>query len=147
MIILRFTPIALLIFFLQSCAKDEGPFVRVTPSANNDTTDIPQIPEPTVFPYTISFTNHVRPLFPASCVQGCHNPSRAKLDLRPSVAYDQLLTDGFSAPYVDTLMPKISVLYKHLTGEYTLMPMGGPKLSQGMIDTVYNWIVQGALNN
>jgi len=138
-----------------SCAKDEGPFIKKTATVPTpkDTVPTPKdttpstIPEPTVFPYTILFNTDVKPIFPASCVQGCHNPNHPKLDLRPNVAYKQLLTDGFSAPYVNVSTPKQSILYLHLVGVYTLMPKGGQKLSQGKIDTVYTWITQGALDN
>ena len=152
--LLVFTGVFSLIIF--SCAKDEGPFVKktVTPAPKpqdtvptpNDTTP-KTIPEPTVFPYTISFNTDIKPIFPASCVQGCHNPQHPKLDLRPNVAYQQLLIDGFSAPYANVSMPKQSILYLHLVGIYTLMQKDGQKLSQGKIDTVYTWITQGALDN
>jgi hypothetical protein len=149
-----FSLAVILSIIIFSCAKDEGPFIKksITPIPQ-DTTPTPQdttpttMPEPTVFPYTISFNTDVKPIFPASCVQGCHNPNHPKLDLRPNVAYNQLLTAGVSAPYVNVPMPKQSILYLHLVGVYTLMPKGGPKLSQGKIDTVYTWITQGALDN
>jgi hypothetical protein len=136
-----------------ACAKDEGPFIKKTPSVpvtdtlpnNNDT--VITIPEPTVYTYSIGFSTHVKPIFQASCIMGCHNSNHPYLDLRPPVAYNELLTTGASAPYVNTGMPKLSVIYKHLVGIYTLMPKGGPKLPQGKIDTVYTWISQGALNN
>lgn len=136
---------ALLLF---SCAKDEGPFVNNTNTGNTITdTTIITIPEPTVYSYPISFGTDVKPIFPASCVMGCHNPQHPKLDLRPPVAYDQLLTDGASAPYVNVTDPKLSILYLHLVGIYTPMPLDNPKLPQGQIDTIFTWISQGALNN
>ncbi|GIK70704.1 MAG: hypothetical protein HND27_01160 [Bacteroidetes bacterium] len=148
--------ISLLSLIAFSCAKDEGPFVKKmalplpkpqdTVPSPTDTTPT-TIPEPTVFPYTILFNTDVKPIFPANCVQGCHNPQHPKLDLRPNVAYKQLLTDGFSAPYVNVSVPKQSILYLHLVGIYPLMPKNGQKLSQGKIDTIYTWISQGALDN
>ncbi|MFP5470249.1 MAG: hypothetical protein ACLGGV_01515 [Bacteroidia bacterium] len=145
-----------LLIFISSCAKDEGPFAPLVSSNTNSDIqdsildsilDSETIPEPTVYSYTISFNNDIKPLFKASCVHGCHNPNHPKLDLRPPVAYDQLLTDGFSAPYVNSSLPKSSSLYLHLIGTYTLMPKDAEKLSQGKIDTVYTWISQGTLNN
>lgn len=144
---------ALLFLFLISCEKDEGPFVKktivVTPvdtSGNQDTVII-TIPEPTVYTYSISFGSHVKPVFQTSCIMGCHNMNHPYLDLRPPVAYNELLSTGASAPYVNVSMPKQSILYKHLVGIYTLMPKDASKLPQGQIDTIYTWISQGALNN
>lgn len=142
--------VALMLLF--SCTKDSGPYVVYeeitnTPPVNNGGTNEPTIPDPTIYAYTISFGTHVKPMLQQNCVQACHSPQHPKLDLRPQVSYDQLLIDGFSAPYVDTLNPQQSSLYLHLAGVYTLMPQGGPKLLQGKIDTVYTWIAQGALNN
>lgn len=149
--ILFITLFLLLFSLFFSCEKDSGPYIIEIPKeekSNNDTiiTD-PIIPTPTVYPYTISYETHVKPVFQQNCIQACHNPQHPKLDLRPSVSYAQLLTDGFSAPYVNITNPNQSILYLHLAGVYTLMPQGGPKLSQGQIDTVYTWIAQGALNN
>ncbi len=148
-----FTTICIVLF---ACAKDEGPFVKkitqnpppndTVPKNPNDTIPNP-IPEPTVFPYTIRFGADIKPLFQASCISGCHNMHHPKLDLRPPVAYNQLLSNGSSAPYVNVSTPKHSILYLHLVGVYTLMPKNGQKLPQGQIDTVFTWISQGALNN
>ena len=137
--------------FLTSCEKDSGPYITDIPIeeiSNNDTIVTgPTIPDPTIFSYTISYGTHIKPMLSQNCVQACHNPQHPKLDLRQNVSYAELLTDGFSAPYVNTLTPNQSILYLHLVGIYTLMPQGGPKLSQGKIDSVYTWIAQGALNN
>lgn len=136
-----------------TCTKDEGPFVQKTivippiDTGGNQDTLIISIPEPTVYSYTIGFNTHVKPVFQASCIMGCHNMNHPFLDLRPPVAYNELLTMGTNAPYVNVSAPKQSTLYKHLVGIYTLMPKNGQKLPQGKIDTVYTWISQGALNN
>lgn len=143
----------LFLFGFVSCEKDEGPFVKktmvVTPvdTTTKQDTIIITIPEPTVYSYSISFGTHVKPVFQASCLMGCHNMNHPYLDLRPPVAYNELLTTGASAPYVNVSMPKQSILYKHLVGIYTLMPKDASKLPQGKIDTIYTWISQGALNN
>jgi hypothetical protein len=137
------TVFALTVFF--SCDKDSGPYIIEIPNeegTNNDTTTTPTVPDPTVFSYSISYGSDIKPLLQQNCVQSCHNSQHPKLDLRPQVSYDQLLTDGFSAPYVDIINPNQSLLYLHLAGIYTLMPQGGPQLSQGKIDSVYTWISQ-----
>lgn len=144
------------ILFQPSCSKDEGPFILDPENTinNSDTTNLKDTTNnqdstttPTIYPYTIKYDVHVKPMLALNCVQGCHNRSHAKLDLRPKVSYRQLLTDGVSAPYVDTAQPQNSIIYNHLTGKYTLMPKDGPPLSQGKIDTIYTWISQGAKNN
>lgn len=132
--------------FFISCDKDSGPYIKIIKNLN-DTLDLDTIPEPTVYPYSIKFGADIKPIFTGNCVRACHNPSHPKLDLRPPVVYKQLLTDGKSAPYVNIVTPKQSLLYLHLTGIYTLMPKDGPKLSQGKIDSVFTWISQGAIDN
>ena len=140
-----------LLIILSSCEKDSGPYIVKMPYeeeiTNDTTTTTPTIPSPTVFTYTISYGSDIKPMLSQNCVQSCHNTQHPKLDLRQQVSYDQLLTDGFSAPYVNTVTPNQSILYLHLAGIYTLMPQGGPQFSQGKIDSVYTWITQGALNN
>lgn len=142
---------SLVMVFLFSCTKDSGPYVVyeeiIAEPINKGDTNEPTIPDPTIYTYTISYNTDVKPMLQQNCVQACHSPQHPKLDLRPQVSYNQLLTDGFSAPYVNSTSPAQSSLYLHLAGVYTLMPQGGPKLSQGKIDTVYTWIAQGALNN
>ena len=136
-----------LILFIISCSKDKGPLVRKTNKLPDKPNDSINILEPTILPITISFNNHLKPVFKNSCIQGCHTPSHPKLDLRPPVAYNQLLTLGKSAPYVNPAEPKKSILYLHLVGIRLPMPKDKPKLYQSAIDTVYTWIVQGAANN
>ena len=136
-----------LIILIISCAKDKGPLVRKTTNAPNKPIDSINIPEPTILPITISFNNHIKPVFKNNCIQGCHNPSHPKLDLRPPVAYNQLLTLGKSAPYVNPAEPKKSILYLHLVGIRHPKPKDKPKLQQAAIDTVYTWIYQGAAND
>ena len=129
--LLKITIVFTFALSVYSCTKDKGPF---TPS-KVDTSEID----------TVSFTTHVQPIFDASCIS-CHNASHSKLDLQPAVSYNQLLTGGFSAPYVDTANPTQSNIYLHLTGALSIMPPSG-SLPDGNIDVVLLWIEQGALNN
>jgi hypothetical protein len=57
-----------------------------------------------------------------------------------------LLFTGFNAPYVDTLDAANSRIYKHLTGELSLMPPSGA-LSDQDKSLILLWIQQGANNN
>lgn len=133
--------------FLFSCAKDEGPYVIEQSIDPVDPIPVVVIPDPTVLNYTVSFSTDIKPIFNANCLQGCHNPQHATLDLRQSVAYDQLTTLGGNAPYVDSLHPETSSLYLHLVGIYSPMPKNQAKLPQDLINKVYTWIYQGHLNN
>ena len=144
--LVRLLPLVITIF-LFSCAKDEGPFVVKDAMGPLDPIPSNGIPDPTVFSYPISFASDIKPIFQASCLQGCHNPNHPTLDLRPSVAYNQLTSLGVNAPYVNATNPESSSLYLHLVGVYTPMPKNNAQLSQGLIDTVYTWIYQGTLNN
>lgn len=111
---------------LGGCAKDEDPFN--TPGTTS--TD------------SVSFIGQVIPIFNSYCIQ-CHNESHPKLNLKSSVAYSQLLETGFSAPYVDTLVPGNSNIYLHLTAQLPVMPPSGPLPSQE-VSTIFQWIQEGA---
>lgn len=142
-------PLIGLIIMTASCVKDQGPYIieQAYIPPPEDTVIIPGPVTPTVYSETIFFSTDISPMLQQNCVQQCHNQQHPKLDLRPQVSYDQLLTLGVSAPYVNTTNPNQSLLYLHLAGVYTLMPEGGPALSQGKIDSVFTWVTQGALNN
>lgn len=81
----------------------------------------------------------------------CHNAETFyPLKLEPiETAYYQLV-NGFSLsnePYVDTLNPSQSHLYKRLIGDgYSIMPPNG-SLTAEEIELFYLWIKQGAKNN
>lgn len=130
-------PLKHLTFFLAAalmlaCTKDKGPF--------NTAEEVLLSPEDTV-----SYAVHVQPIFDVSCTN-CHNATHAKLDLLPAVSYNQLLFNGFSAPYVDTSNAPQSKLYKHLTGVLSIMPPQGA-IQQSEQDLILKWIEQGALDN
>ena len=92
----------------------------------------------------ISFTRDIQPLFDAMCIR-CHNEWHPFLDLRSCCSYEQLLTSGHLAPYVDSLDPENSILIGRLRGvEFPLMPPDGGRVSEGMIDTIKVWMLQGA---
>ena len=120
-----------MIILLFACNKDKGPFFI-------EEADISEID-------TVSYSTHIQPIFDMNCV-ACHNASHAKLDLLTSVSYNELLTTGFSAPYVNTTNPEQSNLYLHLTGALSIMPPAG-SLSLNDQELVLLWITQGALNN
>ena len=127
----RFLVVCFLITVMfGSCTKDQGPLIIQPAPIPGDT--------------MISFTRDIQPLFDAMCIR-CHNEWHPFLDLRSCCSYEQLLTSGHLAPYVDSLDPENSILIGRLRGvEFPLMPPDGGRVSEGMIDTIKVWILQGA---
>lgn len=118
------------LFFSSSCTKDEGPLI-IEPIVDTTTNGVDPI----------SFANDIQPIFDASCAS-CHNETH-DLDLRQGYAYDQLLTDGANAPYVDTANPDQSAIYIRPS---TDMPPSGA-LQSFETNKISKWIEQGALDN
>ncbi len=95
-------------------------------------------------PDTVSFSQHIVPIFNASCVSGgCHSGSSpaAGLNLASNVAYSQL----FSKHEIDTVNVNSSELYKEVASG--AMPQGAAKLSDYNISLIQKWIQQKAKNN
>jgi hypothetical protein len=98
-----------------------------------------------VLPDTISFRNHIIPIFNQYCNNpGCHSGSQPQgsLDLSPALAYTQL----FSKSMIDTLQPDHSLLYAQMNSSDKPMPPSG-KLDTFYLEEVLRWIEQGAKDN
>lgn len=121
--------VIMILFFSSSCTKDEGPIIIEPIDSTNNGVD------------PISFANDIQPIFNASC-SSCHNETH-DLDLRQDYAYDQLLTDGENAPYVDTENPEQSAIYIRPS---TNMPPSGA-LQSFETNKILKWIEQGVLDN
>lgn len=130
-LLLLLTSALLIGIVLQSCSKDEGPFLPLGSGLSEAD--------------TVSYATYIQPIFDANCTK-CHNETHAKLDLKAAVSYNELLTYGFNAPYVNTVNAEQSNIYLHLTGALSIMPPAGalPESDQNLI--LY-WIKQGALDN
>lgn len=122
----------ILILFLQSCNKDNGPYLTGEEVIISETD-------------TIYYAADIQPIFNLNCIS-CHDETHSKLDLQSSVSYDQLLNSGFSASYVDTANAEQSNIYLHLIGQLSIMPPSGG-LPNSDKDLVLFWIKQGAINN
>jgi hypothetical protein len=98
-----------------------------------------------VLPDTISFKNHIIPIFNQYCNNpGCHSGSQPQgsLNLSPGVAHAQLLSKSM----IDTLQPDHSLLYAQMNSSNKPMPPSG-KLDTFYLKEVLRWIEQGAKDN
>ena len=100
--------VAIVIATISSCEYDyPTPAVTPEPEPPCDTCD-------TTGPI-VSFATDIQPVFTASCAtSSCHTGTSyaaGLLDLTDGVAYDELLTSGDKASYVDTANAEQSLLY------------------------------------
>jgi len=99
--------------------------------------DLPK--DPNAPPQQVSFENELKPLFATSCaLVGCHVSGAHKPYLTSDVSYLQIVNGGF----VNTALPKESILYKMINGE---MQQYIPSADNRQ--KVYDWIRNGAPNN
>lgn len=100
--------------------------------------------QPGVIPETISFSTDIIPIFTTNCAV-CHASGSIfpGLILTPDKAYNQLLTDGVNAPYVDPSDPESSSLYIRMNSD---MPPSG-LVSANKLELILKWIEEGAENN
>jgi hypothetical protein len=106
-----------------------------------------EVEKPCVAPQTVSFSQHIQPIFTTQCaISGCHSGSapEGNLNLEASVAYAQLMKPGKG--YIDTINPSFSLLYAQMNSVSNPMPQSG-KLDQCTVDLVLAWITQKAKNN
>jgi len=106
----------------------------------------------------VSFSSQVQPIFTSSCaLSGCHsgsNPTGGQ-DLSAGKAYNNIVSKASTeVPGYFRVKPfssDSSYLYMKITGDSRItgvrMPNGGAPLSQSNIQTIKNWIDEGAQNN
>lgn len=91
----------------------------------------------------VSFTNDVMPILETYC-QKCHGLERVKEGL-DMTTYENLMAGSFNGSVVtpgnanDSLLVELIIKNK--------MPDRGPKVSQGELQTIIDWVNQGAINN
>lgn len=101
------------------------------------------IPSPVSVPDTVSFAQHILPIFNDHCnMSGCHNTGGISPDLTEANAYFELTLTGM----VKAEDPDNSPLYIRMNSNSKPMPPQG-KLADGLVQTVRLWIEQGALEN
>lgn len=90
-------------------------------------------------PQPVSYKNELAPLFNSNCaLSGCHVSGAHKPYLKTAESYLNIVNGG----YVNTIVPKESILYKMINGE---MKEYIPKATDRQ--KVYDWIRNGAPNN
>ncbi|MGB3525053.1 MAG: c-type cytochrome [Flavobacteriales bacterium] len=139
------------ILVIASCAKDEGPVPMprpVSPVAPIDTTT-----DTTIITIDTAYFTEVAAIFHAKCWL-CH-PPYGGMDLIPSEAYVNLVnvTSTNYAPEKRVVPGNLdaSVLWHKVSGDGiygTMMPPPGyTQLTLEELQTIQDWIDQGALNN
>lgn len=114
----------------SSCRKDSGPYIN--PPDN---------------PIPVSFTNEIQPIFNSYCIS-CHNETHPYLNLKSCCSWFELMATGYNAPYLDTINPEQSTLYKRITGVVApVMPPSGNTLAETDINIIKKWMEEGAKNN
>jgi len=90
-------------------------------------------------PQAVSFSGELEPLFNSSCaLAGCHISGGHKPYLTTGISYNEIVNGGF----VNTSVPKSSVLYLKINGEMRVyMPSAENR------QKVYDWIRNGAPHN
>ena len=90
----------------------------------------------------VSYHRQLWPMIQAKC-QGCHQPASngGKLVV---TSYQEFLKGGEHGATWQAGKPQSSLLLDYLTGKRTLMPKGGPALSEPEIALFRQWIAEGA---
>ncbi|MBK9074597.1 MAG: hypothetical protein IPL77_06365 [Flavobacteriales bacterium] len=128
--------------FSAGCTKDEGPLYIPEPVTLD-----PGIPMDTVF-----FATEVMPVFQQHCWV-CH-PPMGEMDLSTGVAYANLVNVP-ALGYAPALRivpgdPMASVLWHKISQSTTYglnMPPNGTFLTNEELQTIRDWIEQGAMDN
>jgi mono/diheme cytochrome c family protein len=91
----------------------------------------------------VSFASDVLPIFQATCIK-CHGGDEIKEGLNLTT-YDGVIAGSFNGPVIHPGDSNDSYLVRQIIdGE---MPKRGPKLTDEQIQTITDWVNQGALNN
>ncbi len=90
-------------------------------------------------PQAVSFSADIAPILNTRCAKsGCHVSGAHKPYLNTAISYQEIVNGGF----VNTLVPKQSILHQMLLGEMKeYMPSAADR------QKVYDWIRNGAPNN
>jgi hypothetical protein len=122
---IKYTGLAIMVLLLAGCYKDV-----ILPEA---------VIDPDGPPMAVSYNAELKPLLNSKCaLAGCHVSGSHRPFLTTDISYLQLVNGGF----VNTVVPKESILYKMINGEMReYIPSAAER------QKVYDWIRTGALNN
>ena len=95
--------------------------------------------DPDAPPQAVSFKNDIAPFVNSHCaLSGCHVSGRHKPYMLTAISYQEIVNGG----YVNTLIPKQSILYIKINGEMKeFIPSAVDR------QKIYDWIRNGAPNN
>ena len=90
-------------------------------------------------PQAVSFKDQLMPLLNTKCaLSGCHVSGSHKPYMTTDVSFQEIVNGGF----VNTIIPKESIIYKKINGEMKeFIPSAADR------QLVYDWIRNGAPNN
>ncbi len=93
----------------------------------------------------VSFYRHVRPILQRHC-SGCHQPSKqgGKLQL---TTFELFQKGGENGVSFVAGKPDESVIVQYISGEKPEMPLNAEPLSAKQVETIRNWIAQGAFDD
>jgi hypothetical protein len=90
-------------------------------------------------PQAVSFQADIAPMVNTKCaLSGCHASGNHKPYMASGLSYQEIVNGGF----VNTLIPKESIIYKKINGEMReYIPSAADR------QKIYDWIRNGASNN
>jgi WD40 repeat protein len=92
----------------------------------------------------VSFHREVRPILARRCA-GCHQHNReARAGKLSVLTYAALKSGGVTGPGFVSGRPEDSPLYKQVSGKKPPMPKDAPPLAPREVETIRQWILQGA---
>lgn len=93
----------------------------------------------------VSYYRHVRPILQRHC-SGCHQPAKqgGKLQL---ISFDSFVKGGEAGPSFVAGKPDESRIVEYISGEKPEMPLNAEPLSKTQVETIRNWILQGATDD
>jgi hypothetical protein len=102
-------------------------------------------------PAQVSYQTHIKPLIDQYCTE-CHLPDGAGAIASGFITkdYKSLMKGTKFGPVIVAGDPLSSSLYRMVSGKVDpsiRMPHGKEALAENDIETIKNWITQGALNN
>lgn len=96
-------------------------------------------------PDKVSYYRHVRPILQRHC-SGCHQPAKSggKLQL---ISFEAFQKGGENGASFVVGKPDESLIVQYISGEKPEMPLNADPLSAKQVETIRNWIAQGATDD